>query len=504
MTGPIIAFGPVAFDPSSGRLRGNGTDISLGHRAAALLQTLITADQQPVPKSALLEAAWPGMVVEEGNLTVQIAALRKALGTRPDGQDWIVTVPRVGYRLVREQPAKDQDESTLPTVAVLPFLNLSGDIEQDYFADGIVEDIITALSRFKAFAVIARNSTFAYKGRAIDAREIALQLGAAYLVEGSVRRAGNRLRITAQLVDGASGAHLWAQNFDGPTDDIFDMQDRITASVVALVEPKIQTAEIERSWRRRPESLVAYDYYLRGSRKLINNGDADNRAGLALLEQAIALEPGYALALAAAANGYESRVTTGWEPASADDRVRAMELARAALEITRDDALVLAHCGIVMQAMGNEYDQGLLILRRALEVNPNDVFVMFQVAVGHMWGGELDAAMDLFHRIIRVSPGATYGAMTGVAHVLLCLGKFEEALPWAAKALAEQPNFAVTHWVLIAAYAHLGRLDEARHALAAVLALEPGSSLGKIAHHTKDPKRTTVMIDGLRMAGMPE
>ncbi len=498
------SFGALTFDPASGSLHGHTGLVPLGQRAAALLQALIAANDQPVPKSALLEAAWPGIVVEEGNLTVQIAALRKALGTRPDGQDWIVTVPRLGYRLLREQPAKDQDESTLPTVAVLPFLNLSGDVEQDYFADGIVEDIITALSRFKSFAVIARNSTFAFKGRAIDAREIAQQLGAAYLVEGSVRRAGNRLRITAQLVDGASGAHLWAQNFDGPTEDIFDIQDRITASVVALVEPKIQTAEIERSWRKRPESLVAYDYYLRASQKLINHRDSDNLAGLALLEKAIALEPGYALALAAAANGYETRVTMGWEPASPDDRGRALELAQAALEITRDDALVLAYCGIVVQAMGRDYDQGLQILIRALEVNPNNVFVMFHVAVGHLWGGELDAAADLFHRIIAVSPNATFGALSGVAHVLLCQGKFAEALPWLARSIAEQPTFAVTHWLLIAAYAHLGQMDEARQALGALMVLVPGCSLGKIAHHTKDPKRTTVMTDGLRLAGMPE
>ena len=219
-----------------------------------------------------MDAAWPGTAVEESNLSVQIASLRKLLGPSPDGGEWIATIPRVGYRFVAEPeaavPAQTQaarSEPVIPSLAVLPFQNLSGDPEQDYFADGVVEDIITALSRFKSFAVIARNSRFVYKGRAVDVRQVAKELGVRYVLEGSVRRAGDRLRITAQLVDGVTGAHLWADKFDGAVEDVFDFQDRITESVATVVEPHIQTAEIERSRRERPRSIAAYDIYLQGA-----------------------------------------------------------------------------------------------------------------------------------------------------------------------------------------------------------------------------------------------
>ena len=211
-----------------------------------------------------------------------------------------------------------------PSVAVLPFQNMSSDPEQEYFADGVVEDLITALSRFKSFAVIARNSSFVYKGRSIDVRQVAKELGVRYVLEGSVRRAGSRLRITAQLVDGATGAHLWANKFDGAVEDIFDVQDKITEGVVAVVEPQIQQAEIKRSRRERPESLAAYDLYLRGLEKLYLDRPEDNATALEILERAIALEPGYAIALAYAAHGYEHRVGMGWPPFGEDDAKRSL------------------------------------------------------------------------------------------------------------------------------------------------------------------------------------
>ena len=255
MPGQPIAFGPFLLNPDNGTLFRDGELVAIGQRGALLLGALLKSPGQVRTKAELMDAAWPGTAVEESNLSVQIASLRKLLGPAPDGGEWIATIPRVGYRFVAEPDATAdrtpaaRSEPVIPSLAVLPFQNLSGDPEQDYFADGVVEDIITALSRFKSFAVIARNSSFVYKGRAVDVRQVAKELGVRYVLEGSVRRAGERLRITAQLVDGDDGAHLWADKFDGAVDDVFDFQDRITESVVDVVEPQIQRAEIERSRR---------------------------------------------------------------------------------------------------------------------------------------------------------------------------------------------------------------------------------------------------------------
>jgi TolB-like protein len=222
------SFGPFTFDPDRRSLTRGGQSTELGQRASALLAALLAAGGHPVSKATLMDAVWPDTTVEEGNLTVQISGLRKALGPGPGGAEYIVTVPRIGYRLVQEAVLADAELPLRPALAVMPFANLSGDVGQDYFADGVVEDIIIALSKFRSFAVIARNSTFAYRGRSPGVPQVATELGVLYVVEGSVRRRGDHIRITAQLVDGKNGSNLWAQNFDGATADIFDVQDQIT------------------------------------------------------------------------------------------------------------------------------------------------------------------------------------------------------------------------------------------------------------------------------------
>lgn len=276
-------FGPFVLDAQAGLTR-DGTPVPVGQRALSLLGALADANGAVVGKAELMECGWPGTIVEEGNLSVQIAALRKALGQAPDGTEWIITVPRTGYRLLRPGAlSQAQALPVRPTLAVLPFTNLGGDAEQSYFADGVVEDIITALSRFRSFAVVARNSSFIYKGRAVDVREVARELGVRYVLEGSVRRGGDRLRIAAQLVDAVSGAHLWAQSFDGRLDEVFDFQDRITESVAALVEPHIRAAEIERSRRERPGSISAYDTYLRVLPRIMSESPVENEAAHRML-----------------------------------------------------------------------------------------------------------------------------------------------------------------------------------------------------------------------------
>ena len=507
-------FGQFVLDPAVGLADASGKLVPINQRGQAILETLLAAQGKAVSKSELMDRVWPGQIVEEGNLTVQIATLRKALGERPDGSEWIITVPRVGYRMVAAQvptiPAATAKVAASlpeqPTLAVLPFQNLSGDPGQDYFADGIVEDIITALSRFKSFAVIARNSSFAYKGRAVDVRQVAKELGVRYILEGSVRKSGDTLRIAAQLVDGTDGSHLWAQNFDGSVDDVFAFQDQITASVAAIVEPKIQQAEIDRSRRERPDSLAAYDYYLRALQKLNTYRANDNAEAIALLEKTIALEPGFALALASAVYAYEHHVTMDWPPVSADDGARALALVQRALEVGRDDATVLVRCAFAIQAIGHDFDQGLLLANRAVEINPNNVLVLFVAGVIQIWCGSLDEAERLFQRVIELSPGATENAMGGLAHINLCRGRYQEALDWAGRSYAENPNFDVIHWLLIAANVHLGRMDEARRWLKTLLVLSPNITLNglKAKHGQRDGSRMAAIFEGLRLAGLPE
>jgi tetratricopeptide (TPR) repeat protein len=327
------------------------------------------------------------------------------------------------------------------------------------------------------------------------------------VLEGSVRRAGSRLRITAQLVEGTTGAHLWAHKFDGAVEDIFDVQDKITESVVALVEPQIQQAEINRSRRERPESLAAYDLYLRALQKLNNGRPEDNAAALDLLDRATTLEPGYAIALSLAAYGYEHRVTEGWPAHSADDAKKSLELAHAALSVAEGDAIILARCGMVLLLIGREYDRGLLTIKRAVEANPNNLMVLSIAGFGHIiGGGSLEDALTFFHRAIRLSPADAFVAMTGLGNAQMFLGHYEEALDWAQRALAINPNWNPPYHTLIAANGHLGRLEQAKRVLAALQALEPGFSLEQFLNsiHSKDPRRADIFKEGLRLAGEPE
>jgi TolB-like protein len=259
---PEIAFGPYRMDQRNRSLTREGVAVPLGGRAFDTLSVLAAASGATVGKEALLDAVWPGLTVEENNLQVQISALRKALG-----EGWIVTVPGRGYRLApMPSSAEPPAAPTLPdrpSVAVLPFANLSGDSDQEYFADGVVEDIITALSRTGWLFVIARNSSFTYKGRAVDVKQVGRELGVRYVLEGGVRKAGNRVRITGQLIDAASGGDVWADRFDGELADIFELQDRVTESVVGAIEPSLRRAEIARTLAKPTNSLDAYDLYLR-------------------------------------------------------------------------------------------------------------------------------------------------------------------------------------------------------------------------------------------------
>ena len=336
-------LGPFRLDGEAQILFRGARPLALGERAVALLRVLVERAGAPVSKDALIEAAWPGVVVEESNLTVQVAALRRALGEEVGGERSIETLQRRGYRYVGPVSAAEggsrvaaamlaSPAPALPeraSVAVLPFANLSGDQDQEYFADGMVEDIITGLSRIKWLFVVARNSSFTYKGQAVNVKEVGRELGVRYLLEGSVRRGGTRVRIAAQLVEAETGAHVWAERYDRRFDDIFALQDEITLSVVGAIEPNLREAEITRIRRKRPDNLDAYDLVLRALPHAYVAMPEEVAKAMPLLGKALAIEPDYAGAHSWLALCHESLyVRAGFRE---EDRTAAIHHARAAI-----------------------------------------------------------------------------------------------------------------------------------------------------------------------------
>lgn len=507
--GERVAFGPYLFDTTTSTLQRGDDLVPLGGRAAGVLQALLEANGEVIAKSKLLDTVWPGTTVEEGNLAVQVATLRKTLGTRPDGGEWIGTVARVGYRLHRDGGT---EQAGLPVIAVLPFANLSGNRGQDYFVDGIVDDLITALSRFKTFVVVSRNSAFAFKDRAVDVREVSRTLGARYLLEGSVRRAGSQVRVSAQLVEGTSGVGLWAQNFDGSVEDVFDFQDRIAESVVGLIEPQIRAAEVLRSRRKRPDSLDAYDLYLRALPSVLHGtgivrAEQFNEA-IDMLARAIAIDATFAPALGLAAWAHETRLTRGGvAPDGVDDAKLVVSLAERALAADGNDGIILAIAGIVRLTIEGEVRSGLALLRRARGLNPNSLLIANLAGYAYFFCGQYDEAIECHARFLQLAPGLsdTFWSLTGTARCHLAAGRTEEALTWGLRALEAYEGVDFTHCVTAAAYAHLGQLEKAAAVLERALAIWPNLTISSLLGLTGQPEgRDRVLVAGLRIAGMPE
>lgn len=495
-------FGPFHLDDNL--LLRDHRPVKIGQRSLALLRTLVEAEGA-VSKDDLLNAAWPDLVVEEGNLTVQIAKLRKVLGNRPDGSDWIITIPRFGYRFSRSPSIADAPHR-LPTLAVLPFENLTGSTGEQYFADGIVDDLIAALSRFRSFGVIGRSTSFGYRHRALTREQLTAELSVRYLLEGSVRRHANRLRIVAKLSEAAGGAMLWAQTFDGVDDDLFDFQNRITRTVAAWIAPNIQRAELMRARRERPGSIAAYDFYLQALAKLYSFQPDANAEAIALLDQAMALEPTNGLYMGFANWALELRSTLAWAPFGPDDRGRCLALAEAAIRQAPDDATVLAHAALSLQVVGHDYERGVLLADRAVGLNPNDVVVLNNAGVAHLVGGSLDAAERFLRRAIEIDPSGAYEAMSALGNVLCCLGREEEALEWCRRSAAVHPTYVPTYWIFVVASCRLGQTDAARSALAKLMALAPAMTIHRFLEGPMPMEswRGNILVDAFRQVGMPE
>jgi adenylate cyclase len=395
-----------------------------------------------------------------------------------------------------------------PSIAVLPFNNMSGDPEQEYFVDGMVEDIITALSRFDQLFVIARNSTFTYKGRAVDIRQVAKDLGVRYVLEGGVRKAGNRLRITGQLIDAATGAHLWANRFDGGLEDVFDLQDKITADVVGAIEPTMRKAEIERARRKPIENLDAYDFYLRALPHVYAIRPDENLLGINLLNKALELEPTYAPALAHAAWCHEQRNTRGWPSFSGDDAGTAIALARRALAAGGDDAVAVVLAGFVLVMVARDYRAGLDAVRRAVERNPGSGFVNFIAGTALVFGDYPKEALVLLQQAMALGPldpsFFMYLMVAGWAE--LFSARPTQALDLAERSLGLNPDWDSTYWCMIPAYVQLDRLPEAQATLPKFLSLAPGMTVSGLRRLL--PFRTQssleMVLEGFRKAGLAE
>jgi TolB-like protein/class 3 adenylate cyclase len=392
-----------------------------------------------------------------------------------------------------------------PSIAVLPFANMSGDPEQEYFADGVVDDIITGLSQVKWFFVIARNSSFIYKGRAVDVKQVGRELGVRYVLEGSIRRAGDRIRITGQLIDAGTGAHIWANRFDGSMDNIFAFQDQITANVIGAIEPSLRRAEIERARRKRPNSLDAYDFYLRALPYAYANTPQDSEEALRLLLQALDREPDYPTAQAHAAWCYEQRFFRGGHRAK--DKAEAVRHARAAMASATDDALALAIAAFVVAMLTHDYESAIGTVDRALLLNGNSALTLGFSAMTEANAGRYEAAIEHGLRAIHLSPldPMNYHPYLGMGFAYLFSGRNEEAVVASNHAIQANPSFMVSHALLVASYAQLGHLDAAKVAAQRLLEAAPSFTVTMMEQmEFTAPERVAQFGAALRQAGLPD
>lgn len=515
----IHAFGPFRLDSETAILFRGADPLPVGRRAVALLRVLLEHAGEPVSKEALIEAAWPGLAVEDSNLTVQIAALRRVLGGQAGGDGWIETLPRRGYRFVGPQVAtssagtnvKSQIEPGLrpaavdkPSIAVLPFANMSGDPEQEYFADGMVDEIITGLSRIKWLSVVSRNSSFIYKNKPAAMSEVAGKLGVRYVLEGSVRKSDNRVRITAQLIDAESDAHLWAQQFDRLLENVFALQDEITVCVVGAIEPSLRKAEIERIKRQRPVSFNAYDLLLRSQQLVFAGMPKEAEKAILLLEEALKLEPNYSAAHAYLSWCFHSRFGRGG--LREEDRLTAIRHARAAIAFGSDDATALAIAALVLAYDGHETATALKVFDRALELSNCNIFVLCWNAAILAWTGKSRLAIERAQLALRLGPfdPMIWRANHALAVAYFHSRRYSDAADAARSVIDVNPVYSLPRAFLAAALIRLGRIEEGKAAARTVLECDPSFTIGGTAVYAElEPDVFRPFAEAWREAGLP-
>jgi len=513
-------FGDHMLDVRRRELTRGSESVAVEPQVFDLLVYLVENRDRVVTKDDLIASIWGGRIVSESTLTSRINAARRAVNDTGDAQRLIRTVPRKGLRFVGDvhcaepnvaaQPHDGALRPTLPlpdrpAIAVLPFTNMSGEPEQDYFSDGISEDIITALSKLRWFFVIARNSSFIYKGKSVHLKEVADELGVRYVLEGSVRKEGKRVRITAQLNDVTSGSHLWAERYDRDLADVFAVQDEITEAIVAAIEPQLYAAEEFRARRKAPDSLDAWDLVMRALSHYWRVTRADNVVAQALLEKAISIDPNYGQALGVLATSYVFCAHMGW--IDVDTAVPIAEkAARAAIRADSEDAWAHYALGGVLLFAKRHHDDGLAEFELALRLNPNFSQAQGYLGLALCYAGRWQEGTEAAGRALRLSPRDPFSSVYyGIAAYAQYLGRnYDEAMRLSREGLRQRNDFVGAHRVLTAAAGMAGDRETAASALVELRRAQPNISLAWIAEHMPilHNDDLTHYLEGFRRAGL--
>jgi TolB-like protein len=523
-------FDDFVLDLDRRELTRGSQPVELGPQVFDLLVYLVQNRHRVVSKDTLLEAIWGGRIVSESTLTSHINAVRKAVGDNGAAQRLIRTIARKGFRFVGDvaetsappDPAASQSELAepnqgspaalplpyKPSIAVLPFRNLSGDPEQEYFADGVVEDIIAALSRIRWLFVIAHDSSFTYKGRTVDIKQVGRELGVRYVLEGSLRRAGDRMRITGQLVDATTATYIWSERFEGTLEDVFELQDQIASSVVGAIRPQLETAEIERAKLTPTTNLSAYDCYLRGMAKFKEGSKGTTDEALTQFRKAIELDPDFASAYGMAAWCFFWRKVNGWMTDRSKEIPEGIRLARLAVELGQNDAVALTRGGHALAHLAGDVDGGIALLDRALVLDPNLAAAWFLSGFLRALSGDYNRAIEQVSRAMRLSPldREMYRMQAGMALANLFAERFDEASSWAEKAFRDSPSFLAVVGIIAASHALADRPQQAQRALHTLRQLDPTLRVSSVRDwlDIRSPESLALFENGLRRAGLPE
>jgi adenylate cyclase len=506
MSDQRIICGPFAIDVVAKLATKNGEPLPVGHRGVALLGTLFRRPGEVITKSELMDAAWGGAAIEESNLTVQVAALRKALGPSPAGGEWIVTVPRVGYRFVSPStPPSPGGEQ--PSIAVLPFVNLSNDPEQAFFADGLAEEIIVALGKLPGLVVIARNSSFAYRGNDVDVRKVGSELDVRYVLSGSVRRGGNRLRMSAQLADAEGGAHIWAETFDRELADVFAIQDEVTRRIVDALRLKLTPAQAAKAAEGGTNDIEALDLLMRG--RALLNGPTQNlevhRRTINLIGRAVERDPSYVAALGELAIAYHVDYLNRWTDDPDRSLREAQRLADRMLELAPDHAF--GHFVVALTAMvARDFDRFRREAAITIALNP-DAGIASDLQ-GHLClANEVPLeAIPHFERCMRLDPSlsATILYLQFLGRAYFHGGRYETAAALFRERILLMPDTDASRGYLVSALGHLGKFEEARQVWAELMAINPKYAMAERLHRTAvQPRQIEMVLDGARKAGLP-
>ncbi len=523
----LYLFEDFTLDTDKRELRQADVLVSLEPQVFDLLALLIRFRDRVVSRDEMIDGVWQGRIVSESTLSSRINAARTAIGDSGEVQRLIKTLKRKGIRFVgkvqeqhaaptaQQAPAIQSQEVSAhlpaadgPSIAVLPFTNMGGDAESDYFADGMAEEIITLLSRCGGLLVIARNSSFIYKGLAVDVRKVGRELGVGYVLEGSVRRSGDQLRITAQLIETEAGTHLWADRFDGGLSEVFGLQDRIAESAVAAIEPSLRIAEVERVRRKPPQSLAAYDLWLQALARAYEYTAPGMAGAIQCLERALAIDPNYALAMATAAFCHAQLYLHEQAHKRQSAKGDGLELAWRAVDLSKDDPNVQWMAAFAIWVLSQDAQPARELFRQSLLANPNSSLALAMAGWVEAVNDNPAESRKLVERAMRLNPRHPHGWLMSMGMVFTCIAErnFEEAATWAEKALAQNRRSPVILRSLVVALVHSGQVERATQVVQQLLAIEP--QLTMRAWHAGLALRNENFIrmyaDALRKAGVPE